>query len=183
MTKKIAYNDQIAVETLTKESARFSLEFPADALSELAARLAIPLVSSLSGTLGLAHRNNVVEVRGEFSSVVQQICVVSLEPFTAEIKEEIDLDLVSVEEAEAREEAGALWDPDEREFDVLEGRMVTPGEILAQTLSLALDDHPRKPDSELMAENQGVSLNEGPLKKENPFTALKGMIKEKNDKA
>lgn len=180
--KTVSYTDQLALDALSKQLDIYRVEFPDDALAALADRIDIPAVGYLKGSLGFAYRNGIVQVRGEFTAEVEQICVVSLEPFKTEIAEEIELDLVSAEEAEAREEAGALWDPDEPEFDVLEGDFVVPGEILAQTLSLALDDHPRKADALLSTDGAAVEVNEAPLKKENPFAALKGLVSEKSDK-
>ncbi len=175
---ELSYTDRVDVEGLQAEPRAYSIEFPADGLVALAERLGLKAVSRFVGNFTLQTKGDFVLFRGSLGASVTQLCVVSLEPFDSEVAEEIALDLVTPQEANIRDEEEDFLDPESPEYDVLDRDNLVPGEILAQTLSMALDPYPRKPDVELKAAGSGVTVNEGPSKRDNPFAALKGMTKD-----
>jgi len=85
--------------------------------------------------------SSVIAVEGKFSAGVVQECVVTLEPLEARIKGTIAERFAPV--GDARTEF-VLADEDEDLEEPLEGDSIDLGEIVAQSLSLALDPYPRK---------------------------------------
>jgi uncharacterized metal-binding protein YceD (DUF177 family) len=114
----------------------------------LARRFGLPAVVLLEAELELrpAHGGR-ARATGRLRAQVEQFCVVTLEPFGQSIEEPLDFVLLAPGE-EPDEEALDPDAPDEVEQD---GAGCDLGEAVAQTLSLALDPHPRKPGAELDA--------------------------------
>ena len=174
--RPLSYTDKIDPADLKSEPTGYKITFPQEGLMALAERLGLNAVDRLEGQFTLQAQGAFVLFRGAFEAEVDQMCVVSLKPFKSSIAEEIALDLVTAEEADHRDEEEDFLDPDSPEYDVLDPDNLVPGEILAQTLSMALDPYPRHPDAVLEAEGQNVSVNEDLQKPDNPFASLKGLV-------
>ena len=154
-------------------------EFSADpeecvALTERFGLLALNSLSART-TLEWVEPNTVLRMTGRFLASVTQKCVITLNPFDAEIDEEISL-LFACDVSEASD----ILDPGEAE--PLEGNVLDIGNIVAEELSLSLDPYPRNPaaDSsdmvlgpgvELMTEDQAAEMP----KSENPFAVLESL--------
>ena len=128
------------------------LDLTADAATRAAiAKLAgVPAVPRLDATFDIARRGKGLRIDGEVSAAVEQICVVTLEPMTSEIRESIDLDFVPVSAAlrpgAADEEIEIdLAAADEPE-PLVDGA-VDVGAVATEFLLLAIDPYPRKPDA------------------------------------
>ena len=143
----------------------------------LADRFGLVALNSLSArtTLEWVEPDTVLRMTGRFLASVTQKCVISLDPFNAEIDEDINLLF-----ARGVSEEADIVDPNEAE--PLEGRVLDIGEIVAEELSLSLDPYPRNPaaDSSDMVLGPGVDLMtedqaaEMP-KSENPFAVLESL--------
>ena len=132
----------------------------------IAARLGIPAVHSLKAELGLWRwRGAGVRVTGSILAEVEQMCVVTLEPFRNEVSDEVErYFLPSVSEADAS-----------ADVDPFSDGVIELGEVVVESLSLALDPYPRTP---------GVTFEAGDATKEeekeqSPFAALASLRSKK----
>lgn len=144
----------------------FSLEASAAACAALAQRFGLPAIAALSGRFTLSHeRGGVIAAALSMRARVTQVCVITLEPFEAEIAEEARLRFVPAGELTEEEDFApeSLEEPDEVPY---ENDVIDLGEALAEQLALALEPYPRKPGATLPDE----ATDEGA----NPFAALKG---------
>lgn len=102
----------------------------------LAKRLGIPKLHSLGGLLkAVPWRGGGLKITGTLKAEVDQVSVISLEPFTSTLEYAIERYCVSPR-------AGAPTPEDD--VDVIEHGIVDLGEILAETMVLELDPYPRK---------------------------------------
>lgn len=146
----------------------------------LQARFGIDALSHLSGTLTLARKGSgerlKVRVAGTFKATVTQTCVVTLDPFEVQIEAEIETVFENDEEATDENWDLSLEDDDPPE-PIVNG-IIDLGELIAQSLSLEISQHPRKPGVEsplktLVSANRKDESDES--EKENPFAVLQNL--------
>jgi hypothetical protein len=146
------------------------IEADAAERAALAAQFGLPAIASLAGDFTLASAagagGGVIEATLNLAARLTQTCVVSLEPFDANIAETATLRFIPAsnlrEDAEiAALDLETLEGPDELPYA---GDVIDLGAVLAEQLALALDPYPRKPGAKLPpgASNSG----------ENPFSVL-----------
>ena len=127
----------------------------------LARRFGIPAVNRLEAVVRLQpETGGGVSVRGRLSAEVVQECVVTLEPVTQTVEEEVVLRILGPEEEPSD-------DPEAPDEIAAEGDSVDLGEAIAEQLSLALDPYPRAPGAALPGEEEG-----GEAAPTGPFAAL-----------
>lgn len=122
------------------------------ARSALAARFGLPGIAALAGHFTLTHeRGGVIAATLKMQARVTQLCVVTLEPFEAEVAERVALRFVPATTAEEDEDFAPelLEGPDEIPY---ENDVIDLGEALAEQLALALDPYPRKPGAQMPGE-------------------------------
>lgn len=113
----------------------------------LAARFDLPDLAELSADLTIARRHDgTVRVTGAWQARYTQICVVTLEPFELERGE--PLETVYLDSAALGDPREALVEADEVDMEVLSGRMIDLGELVAQSFGVQIDAHPRSPAAE-----------------------------------
>ena len=134
-------------------------------------------------TVERAHDKRIIHVHGRFSSTVQQACVVTLEPVTNRVEEDVEGWFVDPEQAvsfaKARRDRlklkAGIDVPMLEEYEdpepMIDG-MVDVGELVVQTLSLALPPYPHKDGVEFQAGDDGTGAEASPVRK-NPFEALR----------
>ena len=98
-------------------------------------------VGCLSANLVLVwlEAEEVLSISGRFQAEILQTCVISLEPVSAELDEEINLVF-----ARDFEKSADIVDPEDAE--PLDGNVIDLGELVAEEFSLALEPYPRRPD-------------------------------------
>jgi hypothetical protein len=126
------------------------LDLTADAATRaaIAALAGVEAVPRLGVTLDIAWHGKGLRVDGEVSAAVEQICVVTVEPMTTEIREPIDVvfmpaagaALRGVAEEETEIDLTAADEPEE----LVDG-VVDVGAAATEFLLLAIDPYPRKP--------------------------------------
>jgi len=120
----------------------------------LAKVFGIPAVLRLEGDFALTpEAGGAFAAKLRLSARVKQVCVVTLEEFESELREEAALRFVPAwavkEGVEVELDPETLDGPDEIFFG---GEVIDLGAALAEQLALALDPYPRKPGAVLAAE-------------------------------
>lgn len=137
-----------------------TVEATADECAAIARRILVPSVQALrcAWTLRTAP-GGCVEAEGRLHAALEQVCVVSLDPFAVEMEE-----IFTVRFVPAGEESDEADDPDEPDELPIENGVLELGEATVEQLALSLDPYPRKPGAELPQEELASPLN--------PFAAL-----------
>ncbi len=179
------WSHQIEADYVTKEPKTETIEANEEERLHLARRLDILSIDRLHATLRLQREQGgmVVHIRGDIDCVLQQACVVTLDPVEDHIKEKFDawfsdpsqaITLAKVKKERLRQSGQNEVTMIEEEEDpeaIVDGK-IDLGELVVQHLSLALNPYPHK---------DGVKYEYGddePEKvpdafKSNPFEALK----------
>ncbi len=157
---------------------RLVIEVEADPseCAALALRLHVPAVAGLGCRFALSGigRNGVVEADGVLQARVMQVCVVTDEPFEAEVTERFSLRFVPAGQLAAQPDAALDLEADD---DVpYGGDAIDLGEAAVEQLALALDPYPHRPGAERPV---GLRIGDPPVVGQdpddaapNPFAAL-----------
>ncbi len=142
----------------------------------LARWLDVPSLPSLSADLAI-RRNGVseAEVSGTIHAEVELVCGVSLENFQQRFEVPVQA-VFQRTAAQTHKEADSAGNDPELDLEADEPREWTQhgidlGALIAEELSLALPDFPRKPGAELPSGLDGEEEDAPP----NPFAVLKGL--------
>lgn len=120
-------------------------------LEPLALAIGVERVLSAHATLRLAPASGgAVQVKGEARASVEQICVVTLDPFETEIVEAVDVRFAPPSEV-AEAEARLRTHPPDNESEtpdlpepIVDGTLAL-GALVQEILALGVDPYPRKP--------------------------------------
>ncbi|MGE4481694.1 DUF177 domain-containing protein [Acidocella sp.] len=171
------FSHPVKAGQIKEQPQDFTIAADAAQRAALAARFGLAGLEKLEGRFLLRHeRSGIIAGVLSMSAVVTQICVVSLEPFAAAIKERADLRFVPAaalpRAAEGDEDEDITPDsfdsPDEIPY---EGDIIDLGAALAEQLALTLDPYPRKPGAALP---EAASDNSA-----HPFAALASRLGKK----
>ena len=162
----------IPVEQLGTQVKSLKIDADDGERRAIAGRLGLLSLPRLAAELEIRRRDMdgavEVSVTGSFEASVERNCVVSLEPFVADLRGEVDERFSSAGEAMDSMEDFDLDRLDEPE-PLPEGHLDL-GELLVQLLSLELEPYPRKPDAVLSeADSDGEQSN-------SPFAVLKNRV-------
>jgi uncharacterized metal-binding protein YceD (DUF177 family) len=114
----------------------------------LAARFGLPAIAAFSAELHLKPLSDGrVRATGRLAARVTQVCIVALEPFAQDVTAPVAVTFVPA--AVLEEEGEGALDPESADEEPYDGGAIDVGEMLAQSLSLALDPWPRNPASDL----------------------------------
>lgn len=151
---------------LNRSPARLKVKAETAELSALAERMGLPSVISLNAFLTVRRTDSRLRVKGTFEAVIEQICVVSLEPFQNTANGDIEEEFLLTDDPDSPE---VDLDADEIMVEPFSGEEIDLGEIIVQNLLLALDPHPRANGAELTdLEYDPSQLGSA----DNPFAAL-----------
>ena len=135
----------------------------------IAARLLVPAVGALSCRFRLTPAGNgVVSAEGVLSARVTQECVVTTDPFEAEVQEAFRVRFVPEAQFVEPEEEDLL-DLEADDEIPYPGHHIDLGEAAVEQLALALDPYPRKPGATLDEAALPSDPEEAPA---SPFAAL-----------
>jgi hypothetical protein len=138
---------------------RFMVEASQDECRRLAVRMGVPAIHALTCRFDLRPgESGTIDATGRLRARVRQICVVTIDPFDAEIAEDFTLRFVP----EGKESLELDLEADDEV--PYSGGLLDLGEAASEQLALALDPFPRKPGAELEAEISEASSS--------PFAAL-----------
>lgn len=183
-------------ELETGAPTAITLEAGPDERAALAKRLSLLALDRLHAELRLRRIKDGLRISGRVQATGSQACVVTLEPVAFTLDEPVELALYRAD-ALAREEerlGEAQWQQ-ALDLDLLEGDEVDVGEIVAQTLSLALPAYPRAPHADEVMRRyapegtgatdaqDAASAQPGGGRPANPFAKLADLLAgEKKDK-
>lgn len=165
------FSRPVKIEEITAQGIERAIEASATERAALAERLDILAVHELSAVLRLWPTELGLEVDGHLEGVVEQSCVVTLEPVKSEVASDFTVRYISPH-IEAAGQAGEELDPLGEDIEPLPTDAIDIGELAAQYLSLALDPYPRKSGAEV---KHPMVLDEEPSasSRPNPFAVLK----------
>lgn len=135
-------------------------KFAADDKEKLAVaeRLGISVIHSLSAHLKALPWRGGLQVTGIGKANLNQTSVVSLEEFTTEMSFDIERYYMNPR---------ATVPEGEEDVDIIEGGTIDLGELLVESLALALDPYPRRP-GEVFEQPEDIEV----VDKKSPFAAL-----------
>lgn len=161
------FSRAFALDRLPAGGESFAIEASAAERAALARRLEIPVLHELRAHGRIAFRGGrkVIAVTGRLEAVLDQVCVVTLEPFTGRVAESFER-LFTREPEKVEEEL--VLDAEGDMPEPLTDDILDLGELVAEELAVAMDPHPRAPGADVEAER----LLAGQEKPQGPFAAL-----------
>jgi uncharacterized metal-binding protein YceD (DUF177 family) len=139
----------VAVEDIDTDSRHYDLaadESTRAAVASIAGVREVPrLVASFDVT---RHESDGLRVAGRVSATVEQTCVITLEPVTNEVEE--DIDLIYLPGAAAQAGPKVRDEPAEGPEPLIDGK-VDLGTLATEFLVLGLDPYPRRPGAEFQS--------------------------------
>lgn len=176
MTKG-AFSYSVVVRDIPEAGRRFTLQADETERRWTAASLGIPEVLSLGAEIEIRPiRGQAFSVRGTLTAAVVQADVVTLDPVTQEVREEIDVTLMPAEHAPRPKAKELLVDVEEADGpDLYHNGRIDLGVIVTEHLALGLDPYPRSPDSAF----DGY-VEDDPASSPSAFAALQGLKKDRN---
>ena len=171
------FSRPFAVSELRDTGHEIAITARPDERAELARIDGLVALSRLEADFRITRRGRIgLNVAGEVRASVTQNCVISLEPFEAQVREPISVRYDIKRKADHDIAVDAIvveiGDLDPPEL-VVDGR-IDLGALAAEFLALALDPYPRKPGAVLVA----VPVDGDPPKI-SPFTDLKQKLEKK----
>ena len=164
------FSRPLAVERIGSTGTEITIEAEAEERAGLAERFAVEAIHALSARfVAKPWRRGGVELRGDIRAEVEQLSVVSLEPFRSEVTESV------VRYFQAETAPGhnpmvlSVQSLEDDEPDIISGGTIDVGEIAAESLALALDPYPRKPGEVFMEVAEAAVEVPG---EESPFAVL-----------
>ena len=153
----------IAVGNLPPEGIDVTVEASPEERQALAAEFNLVAIHSLTGSFRVSGSLRRVEVSGGIEAEIDQVCVVTLEPFTAQVREHVEV---------AYAAPGTAAPDDQDPPDEIVNGQVDLGALTAEFLALGLDPYPRKPGA-------GFAYEPADSKAETPFAALAKLKRDK----
>lgn len=148
----------------------------ADELTRLARRLRVPRIAALEAEFAITPwRRGGVRVKGRFDAEVEQICVISLDPFVTSVGEDFERFFAGESEPGTSGVVHHVEPLDEDEPDLIRNDRIDLGEIAAEALALAIDPYPRKPGAVLAAE--AAAGGDAGQATPNPFNLLEKLTR------
>lgn len=170
----MSWSRPVKLHELGRGPVRLTLEPDAAERAVVARQLGLKSLPSLTAQVTVKPWLDGAELTGRFQAVVEQVCGVSLEPFTQPVEGEIEIRAVPAGSPHATSvEGGELeLDPDAPDApDVLETDAIDVAAYVVEHLALELDPFPRKP---------GATFDYQPPEEEtSPFAALKKLTEPK----
>lgn len=170
------FSRPVLVDTIPTRGMDMEVEASAAECAALAQRFAINKVGELRAKAHLRALagGSLFKVDGHIHAVVEQTCVVTLEPVEQVIDESFMITFGAEEESDTVELDLSLDDDDPPE--PLTDGAIDLGEVVAEHLALALDPFPRKAGAGLPEIKEEAPIRE---EKVSPFAAL-AAFKQKN---
>jgi len=143
------FSRRLVVNRIPSEGLEETIEATPEECAALARRFDLPAILGLRARFNaLPWRRGGVALKGVVEAEVERICVVSLDPFTTGVREEVERYYLAETSGGSHPTVLSLESLEDDEPDTIEGGAIDLGELAAETLGLALDPYPRKPGIE-----------------------------------
>lgn len=165
---RTTFSHMIELASLAEKGASVIVQPNDQEREAIARRLDLPALHRLRGEFRLRPIGGGIDAVLQLDAEAERTCVVTLEPMTEIIREEIAMQFI-------RDLDDEEIDPDDPVMrEPLEGDAIDLGEILVQHLSLSLIPHPRKADADQILEKYRGAASTS------PFAGLKGLVDREN---
>ena len=169
--KTVSFHRRIGHDELGDGPLSLRLVADAKVREDLAERFDLIALDSLEAALTARGDGDSIVVEGRFEAQVTQRCARSLAPVDVRVAEEFRVRFVPAAELGTVE---TTIDPEaEIDLEPLASDGVDLGELVAQSLSLALDPYPRSAQSEAASVTLWGEAGEAGAERANPFGVLK----------
>ena len=152
----------IDITSIRSDGSAFHVETTEAERAALAERFEIPAIASLTADFLLRKKGPHVRVSGEVFGRFTQVCILTLEPFETDFREEVDVAF-----DENPEKALELRPEEEAPDQIVDG-IIDVGALAGEFTALALDPYPRKPGAVFDFKDKKDIEDEKPA----PFGAL-----------
>ncbi len=153
MPVKPEFSRPLVVDRVPALGVEESIEATPEERAQLARRLDLPAILELKARFDAKPwRRGGLSLKGVVEAEIEQICVVTLEPFRSRIEEEVERYYLGETSGGHHPVVLSLESLGEDEPEIVEDGAVDLGEVAAETLGLALDPYPRKPGAEFSAD-------------------------------
>jgi uncharacterized metal-binding protein YceD (DUF177 family) len=164
------FSRTVDADTVSESPRQVQIEADETERHRLEGRFALKAIDRLSADIRLGRRAGIIHAEGRVDADVVQSCVVTDEPLPAHVDAPFHVLFV--------DDAGARSADDEVELSAedcdtlpIEGGRIDLGELVAETLALALDPFPRSGGADAALEEAGVTGEE----EKGPFAALRAL--------
>lgn len=177
------FSRPVKVEKVKSKGIREKVSASPEELQNLAQRLQIKAVKSLEfDSLLKPWKKGGVAVSGTLSAKIEEVCVVTLEPFVTDVSVDVErfFERDNARSASPTSADVAMQDLeafDDETPDVIEAGIIDIGEIAVEELALTLSPHPRKPGAVFQDHIETDPDNDEETAAENPFAVLKNLKK------
>ena len=147
----------MTVETLRRTAPGLAITATPAECAALARRFGLIAIDRLTARIDLSAADDGLRVRGTLDAAVTQRCIATDAPVAATIATPIDIRCVPIARLEVSE-AEAEVELSDVDLDVVgyDGRSIDLGELVADSLALALDPWPRAKDADRVLRAHGV---------------------------
>ena len=174
-----ALSRPVLVKALPEDGTEVAVEAKPEERVSLARLNGLVDVASLTGRYSFkSEPSGGIRVRGSIAARVTQTCTVSLDPFEADVAEDVDVTFLPEKSLDAwrAKQKGKVDDPQSLDDDdppdaIVDGR-IDLGALTAEFLALGLDPYPRKPGVAFEPDPSGAD------KDPSPFAALAQLKRE-----
>jgi hypothetical protein len=155
----------IELASIRTDGSEFHVETTASERAALAERFGIPAIAKLTGDFLLRKKGPHVRVTGVVFGSFTQTCILTLEPFETEFREDVDVGF------DENPEKALELRPEEEAPDLIIDGIIDVGALAGEFTALALDPYPRKPGAVFEFSDKKDTGDEKPA----PFGALLGL--------
>lgn len=152
-----AFHRWLTLAEVRRQSGPLTITASAEERAAIAARFDLVSLDRLDARLTFRFDGDTLSVGGDVSGHVVQRCVATDEPLTSTVTTPLDVRYVPLEKLEAAENEAEV-ELGEQDLDIIgyTSGKVDLGEMIADTLYLALDPFPRRPDADAFLKARGV---------------------------
>jgi uncharacterized metal-binding protein YceD (DUF177 family) len=161
----------IPVDRVPPEGSSEHITATEEEREALARRFGLLAIKEFSAHLQLEPwRRGGLKVSGRWDARVEQTCVVTLEPFEEILREDVTRYFAGQNAPGPAAVTHSVESLEEDEPDVISGGSIDLGELVAESLGLALDPYPRKPGAKF-----SLGASEEGRPPSSPFAALESL--------
>ena len=168
----------VKVDKVKSKGLRENIKATDQECLQLAEQMSVNKVGGLAfNCILMPWKKSGVELAGTMTATVEEICVVTVEPFTTEISQEVKRYFEVARQSKAQNPLLDLESIEDDVPDLIENSVIDIGDVAVETLALCLSPHPRKPDAVFTDHVESAPETSDRTGRENPFSVLKALKK------